>query len=289
MRILMIHGRSQGGQDEAKLKKTWIETLEKGFGSHGKSLPSSVKFDFPFYGDMLDEFTAKANLPTPADVVQKGPGGNPDFESFERSVLLEMKKEMRIGDDEVEAFMEPTGSQEKGPQNWGWVQAIVRVLDTHVTPVSGFTIETFMKDVFLYLTRPAVAKAINKTVENMLKDEPTIVIGHSLGSVVAYNVLRKNKSRLKLRKFITVGSPLGITAISSKLGVLENPATSVGWYNAYDERDIVALNPLDSSYFPTDPSVMNNNGVKNHTSNRHGIVGYLNDAGVAGVVISGMA
>ena len=33
---------------------------------------------------------------------------------------------------------------------------------------------------------------------------------------------------------------------------------------------------------------MNNNGVKNHTPNRHGIVGYLNDGGVAAAVISGM-
>jgi hypothetical protein len=288
MRILMIHGRAQGGLDPDKLKQTWIETLEIGLHGHGSKLPAGTSVDFPYYGDLLDDLTAKANLPTPDDVVAKGPGGNTGFEQFEKSVLLEMKKEMRISDDEVEAMFAPGAPRQKGPENWGWVQAVARVLDRYVTPASDFTIDRFLKDVFLYLTRKAVTRAIDKTVEAKLTNEPTIVIAHSLGTIVAYNVLRNNAKKLKLLKFITVGSPLGITAVSSRLGLIENPAAAVGWYNAYDERDVVALNPLDSSYFPTNPSIMNNNGVKNHTPNRHGIVGYLNDGGVAAAVISGM-
>lgn len=288
MRILMIHGRSQGGKDPKELKKTWKETLDKGFASHGKTLPATVKIDFPFYGDMLDEFVKKASLPTPADVVAKGPGGNAEFEAFQQSVLMEMKKEMRISDDEVEAVLAPDAPREKGPQNWAWVQAVARLIDRHFTSATDATIETFMKDVFLYLTKPAITKAINKTVEDMLTDDKTIVVAHSLGTVVAYNVLRKNKAKLATTKFVTLGSPLGIAAISAKLGVLENPAAKVGWYNAYDDRDVVALNPLDSSYFPVNPSIINNNGVKNHTENRHGIVGYLNDGGVAAAIISGL-
>ena len=72
-----------------------------------------------------------------------------------------------------------------------------------------------------------------------------------------------------------------LRAVSSKLGLAENPAGREGWYNAYDERDIVALNPLDDAHFPADPGVVNHGGVRNHTSNRHGIVGYLDDASVA--------
>jgi hypothetical protein len=288
MRILMIHGRSQGGKNPVELTQTWKETLETGLHGHGKSLPTSMKIDFPYYGDLLDGFVAKSKLPTPDEVVQKGPGGNDEFERFQQSMLMEMKKEMRISDDEVEAVLDPAASREKGPQNWAWVQAVARLVDQHLTPATDFTIERFMKDVFLYLTKPAVRKAIDKTVEDMLTNQPTLVVAHSLGTVVAYNVLKKNKAKLALTKFVTLGSPLGIAAISSKLGVIENPAATVGWYNAYDERDVVALNPLDSSYFPVNPSIMNNNGVKNHTANRHGIIGYLNDGGVAAAVISGM-
>ncbi|KUL96634.1 serine peptidase [Bosea sp. WAO] len=288
MRVLMIHGRAQGGKDPSELKKNWLATLEIGLAGHGKPPLNAKTVDFPFYGDLLDELTAKASLPTPADVVAKGPGQNAEFEQFQRSVLMEMKKEMRISDEEVAALLPAGAPQEKGPENWAWVQAIVRLLDRHLTPISDMTIENFLKDVFLYLTRPNITKRIDRTVEAMLSDEPTLVVSHSLGTVVAFNVLRRHKAKLKLTKFITLGSPLGITAISSKLGVIENPAAAVGWYNAYDERDIVALNPLDSSYFPVNPSVMNYNAVKNHTENRHGIAGYLNDPSVTATVMAAM-
>jgi len=74
-----------------------------------------------------------------------------------------------------------------------------------------------------------------------------------------------------------------IKAINSKLGLLENPSEN-GWFNAYDERDIVALNPLDREHFPVDPYVKNFNEVDNQTDNRHGIVGYLNSKEVASQV-----
>ena len=94
---------------------------------------------------------------------------------------------------------------------------------------------------------------------------------------------------MKLRKIITVGSPLGLRAISSKLGIAENPAGKDGWYNAYDERDIVALNPLDDTFFPADPAIVNNNKVRNKTDNRHGIIGYLNDKDVATIIAAAFA
>lgn len=168
------------------------------------------------------------------------------------------------------------------------MQAIVRVIDRRLTSRSLFTIEKFLRDVFLYVTRPDVTREVNGIVKAMLTNEPTIVIGHSLGTVVAYRVILENQTTLQLRKFITVGSPLGLRAISSKLGIPENPVGTDGWYNAYDDRDIVALNPLDDTYFPTQPLIVNNDRVRNHTDNRHGIVGYLNDGAVAAQVAAAL-
>jgi pimeloyl-ACP methyl ester carboxylesterase len=198
-----------------------------------------------------------------------------------QSALGEIQEKSDITDAEVRANMDPTAPQEKGVQNWGWVQAIARAIDNRLTRTSSFTIERFLRDVFLYISRRDVQRRIDEIVEAKLTAEPTIVVGHSLGSVVAYNVVRRNRQSIDLRKFITVGSPLGLRAISSKLGVPENPAGADGWYNAYDERDIVALNPLDNVYFPANPSIVNNNRDRNKTDNRHGIIGYLNDRDVA--------
>lgn len=281
MRILMVHGRGQGGRSEKELAAIWVQTLQEGFQEAGAAWPQDLKIDFPFYGDALDQLVAQSTLPTPADVVAKGPGQNLAFESFMQSALDEMQVKGGIPDAEVRAAMDPRLGQEKGIQNWGWVLAIARVIDRRLTATSSFTIEAFLRDVFLYLTRPAVTRAIDEIVEARLTNEPTIVVGHSLGSVVGYNVVRKHQHTLDLRKFVTLGSPLGLRAISSKLGVPENPAGEAGWYNAYDERDIVALNPLDNDFFPVDPGIVNNGGVDNDTDNRHGIVGYLDNRDVA--------
>lgn len=289
MRILMIHGRGQGGQDPDDLKAKWIETLKDGFRAAEEPFPDDIAVDFPFYAETLDKFAAQANLPTAADVVAKGAGQNTQFEQFMQSALAEMQRNAGIPDAEVTARMDSTGPQEKGIQNWGWVQAIARAIDARFTGASTFTIEKFLKDVYLYVSNREVARQINQIVEEKLTDQPTIVIAHSLGSVVGYNVIRNRRPTLKLRKFITVGCPLGLKAVSSKLGVPENPGGKGGWYNAYDERDIVALNPLDDTYFPTDPIIINNNHVDNQTDNRHGIVGYLNDAGVARQVAAAFA
>ena len=112
--------------------------------------------------------------------------------------------------------------------------------------------------------------------------EPCVVVGHSLGSIVSYNILRET-STINAFKFITVGSPLGINAVKKYLKTPIKMPDSVknGWFNGYDERDVVALKPLNKEYFNITPSIKNKNDVDNHTSNRHGIEGYLNDKDIA--------
>lgn len=286
----MVHGIAQGGRNVDELRTIWIETLQEGLHLAGGRWPRDLKVDFPYYGDALDQAVAQAALPTPADVVAKGPGQNDPFEQFMQSALAEMQAQGGIADAVVSASMEPgPGSQEKGIRNWRWVQALARVIDRRFTAASSFTIEAFLREVFVYIARPAVRRRIDAIVDAEVTTEPTVVIGHSLGSVVAYNVVRARRREVDVRRFITVGSPLGLRAISSRLGVVEHPAAKSGWFNAYDKRDIVALNPLDASNFPVAPAIVNHEKVDNSSDNRHGIIGYLDDRGVAAQVAAALA
>jgi pimeloyl-ACP methyl ester carboxylesterase len=116
--------------------------------------------------------------------------------------------------------------------------------------------------------------------------EPTIVIGHSLGSVVTYNILRTDPRALAIPLYLTVGSPLGIRAIREELRPLRFPPHVRTWYNARDTRDTVALYPLDANNFPVSPAVENYSAVRNDTDNRHGIAGYLDDSTVAARILA---
>ncbi len=80
-----------------------------------------------------------------------------------------------------------------------------------------------------------------------------------------------------------MGSPLGLASVRPFLDLPLGMPSCVqnGWFNAYDERDFVALNPLDKKFFNIQPPIENKNDVDNQTENRHGIIGYLNDAVVA--------
>ena len=285
MRLLLVHGRSQGGKDAVKLKADWDDALNRGLQKAGLALPADVDIDFPFYGDRLDEFVRQFELPADPAFIPKGSPVFDAFAEFRAEAVEEMRTRAGITIEQVQAENRAAPAAEKGIQNWEWVQAIIRLLDRNATGVSQTTIEIFLRDVFLYTHRDPVRRAIDAIVAGMLKSDTAVVVGHSLGTVVAYNVLAAAASKVPL--YVTLGSPLAIRAIRKTLSPIENPAGKKGWYNAYDSRDVVALYPLDAANFDVSPSIANNGSVQNWTDNRHGIDGYLDDVEVARRVRSG--
>ncbi|MCA1515629.1 alpha/beta hydrolase [Bradyrhizobium sp. NBAIM01] len=279
-RLVFVHGRSQQGLDPNVLKASWLDTLRQGAAKNNRTLPPQLDVAFPFYGDKLDDFARKYEIPLMTDIQTKGAGVDTDFLNFQAEVAEQMRSKAGISDVEVQEQF-GTNPTEKGPQNWAWVQAIIRAIDRNAGSVSQSFIEKFMRDVYLYTSQPGVQDAIDNLVAEKIDESPCVVVGHSLGTVVAYHILRTDRRALKVRAFVTVGSPLGIRAIRDRFRPIGFPAKTKAWYNAFDPRDVVALYPLDESNFPVNPSIENYASVLNATDNRHGIVGYLNDPQVA--------
>jgi hypothetical protein len=286
MRLLLVHGRSQGGRDPVKVKAEWFGALDKGLKKAGLSIPADVTIDFPFYGDRLDEFVRQFDLPADPAIVPKGSPVFDEFAQFRAEVAEELRVQTGITDAQVRSEVRPAPATEMGVQNWEWVQAIIRLLDRKLTGVPATTIEVFLRDVFLYCRRDVVRRAIDAIVSDMFKPDTAVVVGHSLGTVVAYNIMRA--AGFKVPLYVSLGSPLGIRAIRRTLGTIGNPVGPKGWYNAFDPHDVVSLYPLDKANFDVDPAVTNNDAVENWTDNHHGIVGYLDDINVAKVVGSGV-
>ena len=162
------------------------------------------------------------------------------------------------------------------------MQATLRAIDKYGGGAGQKTLETFTRDVFLYTTRAGVRDEIDAIVAAKLTEQPTVVVGHSLGTVVAYSVLRRDTRALKVPIYVTVGCPLAVRSIRDQFRPLRTPKLIAAWYNAFDTRDTVALYPLDRTNFNVDPGVIENKtDVRNPTENRHGISGYLGDKDVA--------
>lgn len=285
-KLLLVHGRAQGGRAPADIQEEWMATLRSGARAIGKSLSTSVEVAFPYYADVLDRYAQQASIPLTADIQARGEPQNDEFLVFQAQFAEAIRQRAGITDDEVDVEY-GANPKPRGPLNWQWVQAILRAIDKRGGGFNQATLEVFTRDVFIYATRAGVRDEIDRIVGAQLTEKPTVVVGHSLGSVVAYNVLRTDRRRLRVPLFVTVGSPLAVRAVRDQFRPLRSPPVDA-WFNAFDTRDVVALYPLDDANFPVRPVVDNYDKVRNATENRHGIVGYLNDSEVAGHIVKAL-
>jgi hypothetical protein len=277
--LILVHGRSQGGKDASELRRVWLDTLAAGLGRERAASLADFEVRFPYYGDVLDGLVSETRS-VPGDVIARGApvGADPRFLQFQQEMAEEVRRRRGITDEQI--LDEAPDGIERGPLQWGWVQAILRTLEK-VPGLSGDMLQRFTRDVYIYLERDQVHEAVNDVVAEAIRPgERAVVVGHSLGSVVAYDVLRRTPG-LAVSAFCTVGSPLAVRPIREKLDPIGFPAGVGQWFNAYDERDAVALYPLDHDNFPVQPAIENFNAVQNGTDNAHGIIGYLNNAVVA--------
>jgi hypothetical protein len=102
-----------------------------------------------------------------------------------------------------------------------------------------------LKHVAAYLGDKAYAAKMRKVLRDQLKvaqasGKPIVLVSHSLGSVIAYDVLRKLD--FEIARWYTVGCPLDklvrIRARTSRLGKI--PRVVASWHNLYDTHDWVA-------------------------------------------------
>ena len=157
-------------------------------------------------------------------------------------------------------------------------------------------IERFLDDVAYYLQMPRMRETVLKVVmDDLNRSLPDggdlVVVGHSLGSVVAYDLLTALPSTFRVRQFVTAGSPLGLPVVKRHLLGADGrtrptvpgavPHRSHGWLNAYDVLDFVALlHPLAGDFAEAVPGQITDERTHNATG-PHSITDYLADPDVA--------
>jgi pimeloyl-ACP methyl ester carboxylesterase len=276
MRLVLIHGRAQGERTAEQIRAEWLGALAEGCRRAGvEPLGPDADVQVPFYGALLDEL---ASPPPPGQVVARGAGTEmPD--PVQAEFVLELAARSGISETEIAAEL-GAEAVAHGPENWPWVLAAGRLLSKRSPWLGDELLRRLTTDVAAYLTRPDVTERINAVARTAVGAGPAVVVGHSLGSVVSYWVLRDNPA-VSVPLFVTVGSPLGIHVVKRHLPrPLGLPGGVVHWLNASDERDPVALFPrLDRDTFPA--AIENLSDLHNPRDNPHGIGGYLSDPVVA--------
>jgi hypothetical protein len=293
--LVLVHGRAQERKDAVALKREWLDALRAGLAKSGLDLPiPDDRVRFPYYGDTLEGLTRNLPRDQVAEIVVRGNAEDPQLRAFMDDVLDEVAARKGITEEQIEAEARAAVATrgdgggaaviERGPMNWGWVQGILSAIDRHVPGASGASIALATADVYHYLTNAGTRDALESGIRRaMSPGVESVVVAHSLGTVVAYNMLRRDGPALGWRVplFLTLGSPLAVTRIRKSLAPNKHPACVGRWFNAMDPDDVVALYPLDRRHFPLSPEIENKTDVRNHTGNQHGIAGYLDDPVVA--------
>lgn len=280
--LILIHGRSQQMKDGTLLKGSWVDSLKQGFVNAGLTMNlDESKVHFPYYGNTLINLIDKVQDPAP--IVIKGLMGSTPEQMFKAALFTEAIKRTASA-EEIQAERaagdaEASQVKEKGPLNWGWVLAGLRVIDN--LKGGSWALAKFTDDVYKYLTDDDIQAAINNGVKKAFTNEPTVVVAHSLGTIVAYALMKGDAATSwNIPTLITLGSPLAVGAVSERIRPLIRPDCVEDWYNGRDPHDTVALFPLRPEHFP-DVLTGAKETIENTSSNHHGIESYLADRDVA--------
>lgn len=172
--------------------------------------------------------------------------------------------------------------------------------------ISDIVFKKYFKELEIYYARkPEINDASYKSVKDIIrnrlaekiqshKSKEIILVAHSMGSIIAYDVSNFLVPQINIDTFVTMGSPLGIPIIISKIAQefkVLNPEISKlttpqnvkgGWYNYSDIEDNIALNynlgddfEVNSSNIKVIDTIIKNDYAINGERNPHKSYGYL--------------
>jgi hypothetical protein len=283
MRMIFVHGINQEGKSSQIILESWLEALRKTYAIHGPDpLAKLSRIEAAFYGDTLAKLSS-AKVEDQA-IALGAEETHDDFDEFAVDALKEMA--IRMGatkaqiESEYSAAVVPQGA---GPHK-KWLKAIARVIET-VSPLRGTLALRVLGQAHAYIRNQFVHDEVNNLVRPLFEDdEPAIVVSHSLGTIVAYSLLRefaKNGRPRQSPLLVTLGSPLGIDSVRKEFQKPRvRPNNVERWVNGSDPEDFIALRPeLTNDNFG--PGIENYPDIENGYEDPHSIIGYISDPRIA--------
>jgi len=282
--IIGIHGLGNKPSKET-LEKWWLEAMCEGLKNINK-FQFKPKFELVYWADIINEkpldekITDKENpyfldekyIPQP-EIIE------PRDNSTRERVLSFIERQMDrifLNDD----------------------------LTSNFSTISDMIFKKYFKELEIYYSKninnkkelPQKDNIRNRLVEVLKKyqGKEILLIAHSMGSIIAFDVCSLIAPNIKIDTFVTMGSPLGLPIIVSEIAEelrtvnpnlvkLSTPKNITRhWVNYYDVEDSVAIN-----YHLKDDYIENKNKVKveginvinnyeiNGEKNPHKSYGYL--------------
>jgi hypothetical protein len=291
--IVLIHGIGQQASTAQQQEEVWLPSLVTGVRDSGHPDAAAVAgrvaaataqgspplARMAFYGDLF----------LPAGVQGGGIPASPaaqDLTEALAAVLVAHAADSHDHDLEIEAVnaLRQADRDRDGIQGLGaHARSLIAVLDDNpwlTARIFGALqrASTDLLQVTRYLTEDDLRAAVLARVAALVDDDTRVVIGHSLGSVVAWeacHVLRRH-----LPVLVTLGSPLGLDSVvypRLRPEPPDWPPLVRRWVNVAHPDDIVAVEPDLGRLFKAPEG----RAIETHTPpskhEHHAAVGYLRE------------
>jgi len=283
MRMIFVHGINQQGKSSQKILDDWQACLKEACHRVAPgALDKLSGFEAPFYGDALYELSSKTYKDqTIALGAEEAPD---DFVEFALAPIEEMALKLGVSNAQLAEAKREIAVPQGAGYNKEWIKAIGRVIEA-VSPLHGTLVLRVLGQAHAYIRNAYIHSEINKLVKpSLASNEPLIIVSHSLGTLVAFSLLReyaKENNPRQVPLFVTLGSPLGIDTVRKHFAMPRTkPNNVIRWVNGADPADFVALRPeLTADNFA--PGIENYPDIRNGTKDPHAICDYLHDQRIA--------
>lgn len=179
-------------------------------------------------------------------------------------------------------------------------------MSLNFSSITDTVIHRYFKDLETYYSGDLISEGVpSETIRSLIhqrlvktlrkhRRKEIILIAHSMGSIIAYDVLSQDRNKISVDTFVTIGSPLGLPVIVSRIFAQqkkEDPMISKvytpetvhrKWYNFSDVEDKICLDhTLSDDYEPNSRGIraedirVFNDYVLDSKRNPHKIYGYL--------------
>jgi len=289
-RLVFLHGRGQQGRDPAALRRSWVAGLNQGLTRAGLDPVDPDDAFFPFYGDRLAEgLRAHETVPVPAETWVTDPAtAAASAAPSTRRLYDEL-----LGEAARRAGMPAAAAAQPPEEGFGdFAAGLVRRLQPQLSWLAArsglddLTIAWVFRDVAAYLDDEQLRKSVLDAVKETLPpDGDVVLVSHSLGTVVAMDLLTELPPGLRVGLLVTAGSPLGMDSVQRRLLAGGPRRPDVGrWTNVWAAADAVAIGcPLADDWGPLEELL-----VDNPKDRAHSIEEYLAHAPVAAAVRGGL-
>jgi hypothetical protein len=226
--IVGVHGIWCDQDTGPGTQHTWTEWLRIGLTENHHPDPNSVTVRVAYYGHLYNDGKGVATTEV---------GESVELDEFEQEILTAMSAEAGVTAETAGAKLGlPAGVQALllGLVNTPWFGNVT---------TSG--VLWLVRQLRRYFTDAEFRASVYREIEIAMAEDTQVVVGHSLGSVAAFEALRAHPE-WPAHTLITLGSPLGLPGVmrrlSPPLGSDDRwPGSVRTWVNVSAKQDPVAL------------------------------------------------